>query len=301
MKKSKSISLIVAAACIVLGLMIVFGVILYNGTDILSVLRSEVKETKHDITETVNSVVVSGYDSNIILSESSDEFCHIVIRCRTDDNSQYNVSAENGTLSISKNLSDNWYNHIGIDLSENSITIYLPDKSYDNLDAQNTSGDINIGESLKFKNAYIKTQSGRASFYADVETELSIDTSSGNASVNVPQSTADMRISVSSGRVSITGTDCKSLSVSTMSGDVGISGTTAAELAEIKTHSGSVKITDCDSKDFDITTTSGNVNGRLLSDKQYIVSTASGVVRVPDSVSENKCTVKTTSGNVTFK
>ncbi len=226
------------------------------------------------------------------------------------------VQTENGKLKITQVDNRKWIDHIGIFTFENEVEVYLPEKKYETLRIDNTSGSVTISDGLVFSEINVKNTSGSAKCYADadiisvhntsgsitldgVNTEaVTLKAASGSISLKSVNAENSITVDGTSGSIRFESVRCEDLTSSNASGSVKLTDTVCKNIMKVKVSSGSVRLDDSDAAEIDIRTSSGSVKGTLLSDKIFITETTSGSVDVPKSFEGGKCYIETSSGSI---
>lgn len=336
MKTSKKVSIIIAAASIVLGFIILFGVAIKADWDINKFNTVDFKNVTYPVETNFENISVDISSGYFRIEASKDDTCKVV--CNEDENTQNLISVENGILTIKERDISRWYDHIGFFWDYTEITVYLPENEYKKLTIHTSSGDIFVPETFSFENSEIKSSSGNVAFNASVSEAAIINTSSGDiyirntspklldlssssgdiaisaldakSDINVESTSGDINIrkvecerfvsKCTSGEIEIEGLKADALDVQTTSGDVDIMNADVFGNINIKCSSGDVELNDSDANSLYIKTTSGDVDGSLRSEKIFITDTNSGDIDVPNSVTGGKCEIYTNSGDISF-
>jgi len=324
MKKSVKITCIVAASCIALGLLILLGVSVKFGFDYKNLNTTTAEVKTYAVEQAFENIDIHSLSNNVELSAADGEQCKVV--CTETARTACAVSVENGTLTVTQKDPRRWYEHFGIywafdDTHEMKIQVFLPAaQEYRDLTVSTQSGDIFVGEPFGFETADLSTTSGNMDFGSAVN-NLSLHSTSGNITCQKISMATSIQAETTSGNVDLSKISTVDLSVSTTSGnlnlfeiyatgDVVLESTSGISQLEkvtaksftITTTSGDIKLTYADAEELDIESNSGKVTGNLLSEKNFAVSTTSGEVDVPYSRGDaGRCTVKTTSGDITLQ
>ncbi|MCM1364455.1 MAG: DUF4097 domain-containing protein [Faecalibacterium sp.] len=208
-------------------------------------------------------------------------------------------------------------NRIGIFVQCPVMTVLLPKTEYEKLNVSAKSASINVPDTLRFVDAQMTASSGDIEFYADVNGELSIKASSGDIDlenstvsdlVSVESSsgdisiknvnTADIKVKSTSGEIEMKDIIANNIDVKSTSGEVELESAVAQGNMKIQTNSGEISLIDCDADYLNLKSTSGDIYGVLLSEKQFLASTVSGDSHVPYCVTDKRCDIQTTSGNI---
>ena len=316
MKTARNITLIIAAALIVIGLVIaLIGLFLLDfKVDRLEAM--ELVEKTYPIQGNFSniSILTSDYDVNLLPAEDG------VPRLAAKEARRVRHSMEvtDGTLSIQIQDDRGFRDRIGIFIQSPSMTLYLPESSYDTLLIKTTSGDISIPDSFTFTDAALKSNSGSIGSAANVTNRLSSEATSGsvtlsNAAVGFVEASANsgsvvlsditadtLEIETTSGSIHLQTSAGNSIQAKTTSGSIHLRDILASCSLSLSSTSGGIRLSKCDAPEIQIKTTSGSVTGQLLTPKHFQVDTNSGTVSVPYAVAAEICRIETTSGSVRF-
>lgn len=320
MKKSLKIVLIVSACLIALGVIISLGALVAislggEGFGAFNTLNFDTKE--YSPVGDFDSIKVYGIECNVKFLLSTDGSCRVV--CPEAENIYHEIEIFEGTLTINRVDNRRFYQRFGVQVGDLDILVYLPESEYESLYVNTVSGDINIPDDFKLESASAKSVSGEISCRAGVSGNISLESTSGEIEVGSSAPTSvelnstsgsvtvsDMNISdildvkTVSGDVSVRNTKQTNLNISTTSGKTECKNSVSSGKILIDTTSGKTVLELCDAGTINIKSVSGDVRGKLLSEKDFEVSTVSGDVDVPDKDSGGKCHIKTTSGSVYF-
>ncbi len=309
--------LMIIFACIaVLGAIITLIAVSFGG----DFDRMNTKEVTHKIDGDFNEIEVRAGSSDIVFKVSESGEAYAV--CDESDKITYTVSVKDGKLTVSQNDSRKWYDVIGIWFGGMSVSVYLPEGNYSELNVSSASGSISCtSEELTFGDVTLVSSSGSIKFSAGVMGEavceassgrievsggtpdkLTAETSSGSIKIEKIKECSEIIVGASSGSVKISECTPESLEVSTSSGSIKLDSVVASYDITLESSSGGIRLENCDSEEINIETSSGSVRATLLTDKMFEVRTGSGNTDYPSSIKDSgKCTVKTSSGNVNIK
>ena len=297
MKTARNITLIIAAALIVIGLVIaLIGLFLLDfKVDRLEAM--ELVEKTYPIQGDFSniSILTSDYDVNLLLAEDG------VPRLAAKEARRVRHSMEvtDGTLSIQIQDDRGFRDRIGIFIQSPSMTLYLPESSYETLLIETTSGDISIPDSFTFTDAALKSNSGSIGSAANVTNRLSSEATSGSVTLS-NAAVGFVEASANSGSVVLSDITADTLEIETTSGSIHLRDILASCSLSLSSTSGGIRLSKCDAPEIQIKTTSGSVTGQLLTPKYFQVDTNSGTVSVPYAVAAEICRIETTSGSVRF-
>ena len=226
------------------------------------------------VEESFSNITVDAQACNVNLIPTSDGTCQV--EYPTHEKLSCTVSVQQDTLCVVFRDYRSWYN---FSLGELDITLYLPQRQYQNLKLDAASGGITVPEDFSFSKAQVSTVSGELQFYAGVSDDLTLETVSGN--------------------LKLTNGEPKSLSLSSTSGAIDVSHVAVVENWGIDSVSGKVTLTDCDAGTLEVNTISGDVEASLRTGKTFSTQTVSGDVKVPSGTSGGSCQITTVSGDIT--
>lgn len=318
MKKSGIIAL-VSVLVIIAGIIICFGAMYSLDFDFEEMDTESTEKKSYSISEDFNSINIRGAEADVKFVYSNSKECRVEVSERKSIT--HTVEVENGVLNITRKDNRRWYEHISFGFfwswKNVSITLYLPETSYNELDIVSLSGDVRIPSGFEFKDTMIQNTSGDIVFESKSTENLELKSVSGEIFIN-SQDCREIILASTSGDLKIS--DCKikgSLKLNTVSGDIEVKNIKGDELSaastsgevdiedsvfsgnlELKTTSGDIQINSSDAKTLNIKSTSGDVKGNLLSDKMFVTHSTSGNIRVPESHSDDRCEIKTTSGDI---
>ena len=312
---TKIFLIIVAIVCILSGSAIFTNVLAKNGWD-FSTVNYETKE--HSVTEEFQDIKIETETANLSLLASEDETCKVV--CYEMEKVTHTVSVEEGVLKIQVEDEREWYEHIGIFTENQEVTVYLPKSEYGNLNIKNVTGDVEISKDFSFANMDIQVTTGNVSNFASSLGEVNIDMITGNVKMeNISANALSLRITTGdvtlyqvdcigtitmdmvTGDTYLTEVTCEGFVSEGTTGKIVLKNTLATKEFSIERVTGDVRFESCDAEEIVVETTSGDISGTLRSDKVFVADSLSGSVRVPNTTSGGKCTINTTSGDITIQ
>lgn len=297
MKTSKIVAIVIAIVLIVAGAILSCVALAMNDFDLREFSTMKYETKTYEVGDSFSDIKIIDAEYNIIIAKSNDGECKVV--SRDSDKIKHTVEVEDDTLIITRTDERKWYEYIGIFIGEKdlSVKVYLPDDSYEKLNALNVSGSFKVEAGFEFAEAEVQSTSGEIIFMSSAET-LSLKSTSGDVEAKNFKAQSLNAISVS-GDIEIDNVNAESFSAKTTSGDIDLSSVVIDGDASINTTSGDFEFSRCDAANIKILTVSGDVRGSFLTDKYFTTSTVSGDLRHPKSVSDaGVCDIKTTSGDV---
>lgn len=282
MSRGKKNAVIIAAICIVLGLVISIFAMSIGDFDEEKFDTYDYVENVHEVKGDFTDISIKGIEDDIMFLPSSNGKC--TVAAPESAKVRNNVSVEGNTLVIKRIDERKWYDYIGIWSSEISMDmiVYLPEKEYEELYIKTVSGNIEVPDDFIFDSADVFSTSGDIDFFADVKTKLVIESTSGD--------------------IELAGINLFDLRIHTMSGDIEADSVISDGRIRMDTTSGDVELSRSDAKDIVIETVSGDIDCTILSPKDFATYTVNGDIIVPDDdASGGICAAKTTSGDIHIK
>ncbi len=314
MKKSIKITLLVAAALVLVGCAIAILALALGGS-----FRESTREVVHAVEGEFVSMDIHTDMANVRLEVSEDGTCYAV--CDEIDRISYTVELRDGVLLLRETDDRQWYEYIGINVGGiPRVTLYLPKGAYDRLTIKTSSGDIVSEEvGLSFTHVSLATGSGSIRMSSPVREELTADSSSGNIALS-DMTLTSLTATSSSGDISLADLTATTLHASTSSASLSLSYVRADEMEldtssgkltlyhvfaekslQAVTSSGAIRLDNCDAGKLYLQSASGSITGSLSTDKLFDVHTNSGRVICPPSVAGGgDCVVRTSSGDISL-
>lgn len=274
-----------AITMIIIGLSLVFvgGIIFIIGGSIIfktnggfDISKREMKTV--EIVEDFKNINVDLITYDVSLRPSQDG--KTKIEYTETQKEKCNVVVSDSVLKITYKDDRKWFEKF-FSFGGKSLTIYLPEKEYENLNIDITTGDLKLNSKATFKNATICSTTG------DVEGSLKV--------LN------DFNIKVTTGDIELSNINCENFSIVGTSSDIELIKVIASETFKIKVTTGDVEFSSCDSKNIEINGTTGDVVGTLLSGKTFTVSTITGEKILPQNSDGGICKINVTTGDVKIK
>ena len=316
MKKGAIIALIVAFVLILTGgLILVFG-LSFAGTaeDPVTTLT----ESEHSVSEPFDNILVDTEDCNVefvVFNGEADP--HVVIRER--ERTSHQVLVEDGTLKIKMVDQRRWQDHIGLNWENMEMTVYLPQRQYENVRVTTATGHIQIPEVFSAKELALRSDTGRVTCKAQVTEDFTCFTATG--SINAQGTSAEkIRLVSNTGKITLSNVagkeiglqndtgkteaenvTCEVLASESETGDVLLRGVLADRLLQIETDTGDVRIEDCDAGNTNIETDTGDVSGHFLTPKWFSAISDTGHVNVPSTPGGGDCRIETDTGDIHFE
>lgn len=299
MRKGVKIWLIIAGALVVFGIVLLAVAMSFYNWDFSKLSTGKFETHTYDINEKFTDIDIKTETADIDFVSSDNGNCKVIFE--TYEKEKYSADVKNGVLNIKTADERKWYDHIGIFFRSPKVTVYLPEKEYDSLLINESTGDIKIPKDFKFTNADISLSTGDISFFASASETVKFKTTTGD--VKAEKFSADtLDISVTTGEIYLSDIMCKNLTTNGSTGDVLLKKVIASEKMSIERSTGNVRIENSDAAEIFVKTATGDVSGKLMTDKVFITETSTGSVKVPKTVlSGGKCEIITSTGDITFE
>ena len=229
----------------------------------------------------------------------------------------HSAVVESGVLRIRKNDTSKWYENIGFNIGEESVTVYLPAQGYDSLSITIQTGDVTIAKGFEFSNIQIKgsTADIDCSAYTVGKTEIRVSTgdillreihtgelmlqaSTGKIEVTTAQIDGELQCKTSTGRITLTDVTCGDTDLTTDTGRVTTSHFSSNGDLRIKTDTGDVRFDASDAKTIFVKTDTGDVEGTLSTSKIFFTQTSTGKISIPKSSTGGTCEITTGTGDI---
>jgi len=318
MNKKTKIWLIAAASLIVMGGIIFGGVMTMLKWDFNKLSTTKYETNTFNIENDFSNISIKTDTADIILLSSENENCKVV--CYEQANIKHSVEIKDGTLKININDTRKWYEHIGINIENPKITVYLPSGEYGDLSIKESTGDVKIPKDFTFKNIDISASTGDIKNYACASDIIEIKTSTGSIRVeNVSDEALDLSVStgninassvkcdgdikanVTTGKTKLSDISCKNVTTKGSTGSILLKNVIASDKFFIERSTGDVKFESCDAGEIFIETDTGDVEGSLLSDKVFITQTDTGDIDIPKTTTGGRCEITTDTGDIEIK
>lgn len=318
MGKAMKIWLIIAIALVVVGAGVFTAALAACGWDFSKLSTVQFETNTYSGTDRITGIRVDTDTADIRFAPSEDGQWKVV--CHEAEKMNHTVSVKDGILTIKVVDEREWYDHIGIWIGSETVTLYLPEQEYASLVIRESTGDVEVPKAFRFGTIDINVSTGAVRNYASAIGVIKITASTGDIHVE-DVSAASMELSVTTGHVTGRGLTCEgklSVGVSTgdaqltdvkcenftsdgSTGDIVLKDVIATGKMSIDRSTGDVKFDACDAAEILVETSTGNVTGSLRSDKIFIARVSTGDVDVPATTSGGKCQITTSTGDIRIR
>ena len=317
MSKTTKKWIITAAFFILTGALLFGGIMTVYKWDFTKLSTEKFQTKNHEINQVFKNISIDSDIADIKLVSSENSTCSV--ECYEYTNMSFSVEVEDETLVIKMTDTRKWYEYISISFKTPKVTIYLPQNEYGNAFIKGSTGDIHLPKGMIFENINISLSTGDVLCQSSAQNKIKISTTTGDiqaegADANTMElsvSTGDIiassvvckdtiNVKVSTGDAKLRNIECGSVISNGSTGDITLENVIANKSVNITRSTGDVKFDRSDADEIYVKTSTGDVYGSLLSDKNFITSTSTGSVKVPQSSSESNCRITTTTGSISI-
>lgn len=315
MKKSNLIILIVALCMLFSGVFVCIGAFSMEGMSYENMFTDNSTLRTETYDEAFYSVDARAKAGNLEIFPTSED--ELRIECTEPENTYYDIKFEGDILVIELVDNRQWHDYL-MNFDREGVKIYLPQRVYNDIKLDVSSGKITVNEGLECRNLMAETSSGSVRAY-NVKAQENVSLKAASGSIGVDTVTADnmevlctsgkitvsnleltgnLDIDSSSGKIEAINVNCNSFNSQNESGGIICSDVICKDSLNADTSSGKIEVLRSDAQNLDLNTTSGSIRGTLLSEKVFVAHSTSGSVRVPDTTQGGVCKAKATSGSI---
>ena len=319
MSRAGKIWLIAAAVLILAGIGLFAAATSMNHGQMVWKTASNMETNTYTIREDFSSISIRSDTEDIVFVPAKDGKC--TVEFYENENEKHTAEVENGTLEIAvEEKNGKWTDHVSLfNGGDPKMTVALPESSYEALQIEEDTGDIDMPSDFSFESIEIRVSTGDVSCDASASGRMQITTSTGaiemngvsvrdldlsvstgNVKAESVQCHGDVSVRVSTGRAELKDVTCRNFTSTGSTGKVEMKSLLVKEAIRIERSSGDVTFEDCDAEEIYVKTTTGDVSGTLLSDKVFLVETHTGKTRVPKTITGGRCEVSTDTGDIEF-
>lgn len=321
---------IVGAVLFCVGLLLVFGVLIFAGFAFDEI--AHINEATVEFEENFHSIFVDTSSVSVIVKPSTDGREKMDVKYENGVEVTWEI--KDGELNIKQETA--WYKET-VNFGNCSVTLYLASEQYKSIKVDGSTTDVTI-DGVGFENAEIHASTGDITINANVlattvevstgnvtlnglsgkslsattstgdvvlkdvtlEGDATFSTTTGEVSLNKVTLKGNTTVRTSNGDVEWASVMAKDLSVKTSTGDVELKDVVLSGNMKLETKTGDIEFERCDAATLQIKTSTGDVEGSLLTSKIFYTTTSTGDVSVPKSTDGGLCQVTTSSGDITF-
>ena len=299
MKKAKKIAIIVAVSMIAVGLVSIVGSLAFVRFDATKLNTMEWETKTYAVEEPFTNISVLGGDATVGIVPATDGKCKVV--CTENDVIYDKVAVVDNTLTIERVDESEWYHNIGVHFGEIEITVYLPEREYETLFIDNSSGRIDVQGDFTFAEAEVSNTSGKTNFMADVEGTLKVENTSGGIYVG-DNSVGDLWVKGTSGIIDVTSVCAAgNVEVNGSSGGIGVSKVECVNLS-VENSSGVMHLSEIVATgDVNVEGSSGGLHIDDVECANLIGSNSSGKINCADVIATGDINLKNSSGGIALE
>ena len=147
MGKAMKIWLIIAIALVVVGAGVFTAALAACGWDFSKLSTVQFETNTYSGTDRITGIRVDTDTADIRFAPSEDGQWKVV--CHEAEKMNHTVSVKNGILTIKVVDEREWYDHIGIWIGSETVTIYLPEQEYASLVNRESTGDVEVPKAFR--------------------------------------------------------------------------------------------------------------------------------------------------------
>ena len=232
-------------------------------------------------------------DINILLTTDKEN----KIVCK--DNKKVNIEANviDNKLIIKQYDNRNLFEKL-FNFTDFKFDLYLTVDSFNSLNIDCTTSDINIDEGLNFNDVLINDVTGDIIFKSNVSNDINIKNTTGDIIIKNSKINGDVKIKTTTGDIKLENVSCNNLNIIVDTGKSFLKETVLTGDLNIDGGTGDVKFNSFDANNIKIKLTTGDVKGTILSNKIFKVKSTTGDIEVPYIQSGGNCVINVTTGDV---
>lgn len=261
------------------------------------VLRStKVKENYH-INDSFDNIEIIGSDFDIKIYPKITEDTGTNIKCIENNKMKFDISVMDKKLIIKQHDKRNFLERF-FDFYDLEIELYLEYEVYNSLIINNDTGDIFISEYLSFNDITIISSTGDLKLKANEINNLDIKSSTGDIEINDTIIKNNVSIESSTGEIILKNVNCDKLDIKTSTGYTKLINVLVSKDFTMDGSTSDLYLYRFDANNIYITLSTGDINGIILTNKIFMVTSSTGEIQVPETTTGGICKIKTSTGNV---
>lgn len=263
------------------------------------VLRStKVKENYH-INDSFDNIEIIGSDFDIKIYPKITEDTGTNIKCIENNKMKFDINVMDKKLIIKQHDKRNFLERF-FDFYDLEIELYLEYEVYNSLIINNDTGDIFISEHLSFNDITIISSTGDLKLKANEINNLDIKSSTGDIEINDTIIKNNVSIESSTGEIVLKNVNCDKLDIKTSTGYTKLINVLVSKDFTMIGSTSDLYLYRFDANNIYITLSTGDINGIILTNKIFMVTSSTGEILVPDTTTGGICKIKTSTGDVTI-
>ncbi|MDO5100827.1 MAG: DUF4097 family beta strand repeat-containing protein [Eubacteriales bacterium] len=278
----------------------------------------EYAETVYPVSADFRHIKVNGDTEKILFARSTDGSCRV--ECYEDKDHPHTVTVRDNSLLIERDRHKRKWRFMNGFLSEQIITVYLPEAVYETLSIEGATGDTEIPAELTFDSISVSLDTGDVSCQASARKDIDLKTDTGDVTVSAVMADSltlssdtgrieasdigvnkELTIDQDTGKTVLQNVICGSLTATGDTGKFELTNLLASGAVSITTDTGAIELQLCDAATLSLGTNTGDISGTLLSDKTFLTESDTGKINVPKTTIGGSCTLTTVTGDITIK
>ena len=252
----------------------------------------------YEINNTYSNVLIDIKHCDLYLYKSENLDNKIV--CTENDKITFNITNENGVLSINLIDNRNFYQKL-FNFKSLKVELFLTNEMIKLLDVNNDTGDIEVNSGFKIEDFRIKNSTGNINLFSNDINKLNIETSTGDVKLENGEIKEEFNIVCDTGDISIINIKCVKLDIKISTGNTKLHNTIVNNDLFIESSTGNIQFDSFDAKNIYISTSTGNVKGTILTEKIFNCHSSTGNVYHPNTYTGGICEIRTSTGNIDIK
>ena len=291
----KKVFIIIAVVLVVAGLALLAAAFIGSGFNIGELGGSKYETKTYCPEGAFRNIDIRVDVANVELKAAEDG--KVTVICEEREKLKYTVAVENGTLKISSEDKREWYEFISLWGKSTTLTLYLPESSYEALTVSSATGNVTVPGGFGFGSIDVETGTGNVRSGASASGDVKINSSTGNVILSSCSIGGTVTVKVSTGNLTLTDVTCASLESKGSTGNIVLTNVVASGSFNLQRSTGNVRFESSDAAEITVKTSTGSVKGSLKSGKTFVTKSSTGSVSVP-STTGGKCDVATSTGNI---
>ena len=251
----------------------------------------------HDINESFNKINIAIDIADLEFKKAEGDQCKVV--CVEKEKIYHEVKVVDDTLKIEGKDTSQWYEHIFNYANGMKVTVYLPEKTYSEVNITSSTGDIIINNPYTFTSFTIVLSTGNINLKDITSEQATITSSTGRQTLENMHVSNKLTATASTGNITLNNVTCDSdVTLETSTGKINLDNLIAANHLSVKASTGDVTFKNIDAKTIKIETDTGDVKGNILTDKLFRVDTHTGKTNYPKDTRGELCEIYTHTGDI---
>ena len=261
-------------------------------------ISTKVKENYY-INDSFDNIEIIGSDFDINIYPKVTDDSGSRINCVENNKMKFDISVVDYKLII-KLQDERNFSQLLFDFYDLEIELHLEYQVYNDLIIENDTGDIFVSEYLSFNDITIISSTGDLKLKANEINNLDIKSSTGDIEINDTIIKNNVSIESSTGEIVLKNVNCDKLNIKTSTGYTKLINVLVSTDFAMDGSTSDVYLYRFDANNIYITLTTGDINGIILTNKIFMVTSSTGEILVPDTTTGGICKIKTSTGDVTI-